>query len=225
MSLLQPHRAQSLSLRSSTPTDRLVAGLAHALATSLGPAPVPKTAYPAQASEHTALDEASRRHAAGLMRINHAGEVCAQALYLGQAAVSRSAELKTHLLHAADEEADHLAWCARRLDELDSRPSALNALWYAGAFALGAAAGLVGDRTSLGFIVETERQVEAHLGEHLEQLPAHDTRSRAIVEKMRADEARHGRQAQDAGAAALPTPIPRLMTAAAALMKALAYRV
>ncbi len=158
------------------------------------------------------------------MRINHAGEVCAQALYLGQAAVSRSAELKTHLLQAADEEADHLAWCARRLDELDSRPSALNPLWYAGSFALGAAAGLVGDRVSLGFIVETERQVEAHLEEHLERLPAHDARSRTIVDHMRADEARHGREAQDAGATTLPAPIPRLMTAAAAVMKALAYR-
>jgi ubiquinone biosynthesis monooxygenase Coq7 len=158
------------------------------------------------------------------MRINHAGEVCAQALYLGQAAVSRSAELKTHLLQAADEEADHLAWCARRLEELDSRPSALNPLWYAGSFALGAAAGLVGDRVSLGFIVETERQVEAHLEEHLERLPAHDARSRTIVDHMRDDEARHGREAQDAGAAALPAPIPRLMTAAAAVMKALAYR-
>lgn len=213
-----------MTLRTSTPTDRLVAGLAHALTTSLGPAPVPKTAYPAAAAQHAELDEGSRRHAAGLMRINHAGEVCAQALYLGQAAVSRSAELKTHLLHAADEEADHLAWCARRLDELDSRPSALNPLWYAGSFALGAAAGLVGDRVSLGFIVETERQVEAHLGEHLERLPAHDARSRAIVEHMMDDEARHGREAQDAGAAALPAPIPRLMTAAAAVMKALAYR-
>ena len=213
-----------MTLRTSTPTDRLVAGLAHALTTSLGPAPAPKTAYPAAAAQHAELDEASRRHAAGLMRINHAGEVCAQALYLGQAAVSRSAELKTHLLHAADGEADHLAWCALRLDELDSRPSALNPLWYAGSFALGAAAGLVGDRVSLGFIVETERQVEAHLGEHLEHLPAHDARSRAIVEHMMDDEARHGREAQDAGAAVLPAPIPRLMTAAAAVMKALAYR-
>ncbi len=213
-----------MALRTSTPTDRLVAGLAHALATSLGPAPAPKTAYPAATAEDAELDEASRRHAAGLMRINHAGEVCAQALYLGQAAVSRSAELKTHLLQAADEESDHLAWCARRLDELDSRPSALNPLWYAGSFALGAAAGLVGDRVSLGFIVETERQVEAHLGEHLERLPAHDARSRTIVDHMRADEARHGREAQDAGAVVLPAPIPRLMTAAAAVMKALAYR-
>jgi ubiquinone biosynthesis monooxygenase Coq7 len=159
------------------------------------------------------------------MRVNHAGEVCAQALYLGQAAVSGSAELKSHLLQAASEEADHLAWCAQRLDELGSRPSVLNPLWYAGAFAIGAGAGLVGDRVSLGFIVETERQVENHLGEHLERLPAPDQRSRAVVAQMQADEVRHGEDARQAGAIELPAPIPRLMTAAAAVMKLLAYRV
>jgi len=158
------------------------------------------------------------------MRINHAGEVCAQALYLGQAAVTRDEDLHRHLVQAAAEEADHLAWCAQRLDELGSRPSLLNPFWYAGSFAIGAAAGLVGDRVSLGFVVETERQVENHLGDHLERLPEDDARSRAIVRRMQADEARHGAEAKDAGAVELPPPVPSLMTAAAAVMKALAYR-
>lgn len=205
-------------------TDRLIGGFAHALATSIGPAPVPAEPNPAGDTPDPALDEPARRHAAGLMRINHAGEVCAQALYLGQAAVTRSAELQRHLVEAAAEEADHLAWCAQRLDELGARPSLLNPLWYAGSFAIGAAAGLVGDRVSLGFIVETERQVENHLGDHLERLPGDDARSRAIVRRMQDDEARHGAEARDAGAAELPAPVPSLMTAAAAVMKALAYR-
>ena len=211
-------------MRQYDATDRLLGGIAHALTTSMGPAPAPTDAYPAQTLEDDVLDDAARRHAAGLMRINHAGEVCAQALYLGQAAVSRSPELREHLVSAAREEADHLAWCAQRLDELGSRPSVLNPLWYAGSFALGAAAGLAGDRVSLGFIVETERQVESHLGEHLEHLPAGDERSRAVVRRMQADEARHGEEARTAGASELPVPVPRLMAAAAALMKALAYR-
>jgi ubiquinone biosynthesis monooxygenase Coq7 len=211
-------------MRRHDATDRLLGGLAHALSTSMGPAPAPVDPYPAQRVDDDALDEAARRHAAGLMRVNHAGEVCAQALYLGQAAVSRSPELREHLVSAAREEADHLAWCAQRLEELGDRPSLLNPLWYAGSFALGAAAGLAGDRISLGFIVETERQVESHLGEHLERLPAGDQRSRAVVRRMQSDEARHGADAQAAGAAELPSPVPRLMAAAAAVMKALAYR-
>jgi ubiquinone biosynthesis monooxygenase Coq7 len=205
-------------------TDRLLGGIAHALATSLGPAPAPVDAYPAQRVDDGELDEAARRHAAGLMRINHAGEVCAQALYLGQAAVSRSPATRQHLLEAAREEADHLAWCAQRLEELGDRPSLLNPLWYAGSFAIGAAAGLAGDRISLGFIVETERQVESHLGEHLERLPEGDERSRAVVRRMQADEARHGAEAKTAGAGELPAAVPRLMAAAAVVMKALAYR-
>lgn len=211
-------------MRRYSATDRLIGGFAHALATSIGPAPVPATPNPAGATADAELDEADRRHAAGLMRINHAGEVCAQALYLGQAAVTGSTELHRHLVDAAAEEADHLAWCAQRLDELGARPSLLNPLWYAGSFAIGAAAGLVGDRVSLAFIVETERQVENHLGDHLERLPGGDARSRAIVRRMQDDEARHGAEARDAGAAELPAPVPSLMTAAAAVMKTLAYR-
>lgn len=211
--------------RRYSPLDRLLGGLESALATSLGPPPVASTPYPAEGHADPGLDEAARRHAAGLMRINHAGEVGAQALYLGQAAVARREDLREHLLEAAREEADHLAWCATRLDELGSRPSVLNPLWYAGAFAIGAGAGLVSDRISLGFVVETERQVEAHLGDHLEHLPEGDQRSRAIVATMQADEARHGAEAAEAGAAALPDPMPTLMRIAADLMRFAAYRV
>jgi ubiquinone biosynthesis monooxygenase Coq7 len=207
-----------------SPLDRWLIRAQRALATTLGPAPMAKQASPAAGLPIAELDDAARRHAAGLMRINHAGEVCAQALYLGQAAVSRDPAVRRHLLAAADEEADHLAWCAQRLDELHSSPSRLNPLWYAGSFAIGAGAALIGDAVSLGFVVETERQVEAHLGDHLERLPPDDSCSRAIVEAMREDEARHGAQARDAGARTLPAPIPSLMAATAQVMKFLAYR-
>jgi len=215
----------SESGRRYSPIDLAIGHLQRALGATLGPAPADARGYPAEATEGVKLDEAGRRHAAGLMRINHAGEVCAQALYLGQAAIARKPEIKQHLLQAADEEASHLAWCARRLEELGSGPSVLNPLWFAGSFAIGAGAALVGDRESLGFVVETERQVEAHLGEHLERLPAGDERSRAVVRTMQADEARHGREAREAGARELPEPVPRVMALAAAVMKALAYRV
>ena len=211
--------------RRYSPLDEAIGHLQRALGATLGPAPAASRDYPAQAVDGAPLDDAGRRHAAGLMRINHAGEVCAQALYLGQAAIARKPETRRHLLEAADEEGSHLAWCAQRLDELGSGPSVLNPLWFAGSFAIGAAAALVGDRESLGFVVETERQVEAHLGEHLERLPAGDERSRAVVREMQADEARHGREALDAGARELPPPVPRLMALAAGVMKFLAYRV
>ena len=170
------------------------------------------------------LADAERRHAAGLMRINHVGEVCAQALYVGQAAVARDPTTREQLLAAAQEETDPLAWCADRLRELDSRPSLLNPLWYAGSYAIGVAAGLRGDGWNLGFVVETERQVEAHLDEHLQTLPAADARSRAILQVMKEDEARHADHAEAAGARILPQPIPRLMAAASKLMKTVAYR-
>jgi 3-demethoxyubiquinol 3-hydroxylase len=211
--------------RRHSPLDAALGHLQRALGATLGPPPAGARDYPADAVAPVPLDEAGRRHAAGLMRINHAGEVCAQALYLGQAAIARKPEVRRHLLAAADEEGSHLAWCARRLEELGSAPSVLNPLWFAGSFAIGAAAALVGDRESLGFVVETERQVEAHLGEHLEKLPAGDERSRAVVREMQADEARHGREALDAGAKELPEPVPRLMAMAAAVMKWAAYRV
>ena len=212
-----------MTVRQLSPLDRLIAGFERALETVAGD---PQAARPSPASDldEAEMDARERRHAAGLMRINHTGEVCAQALYDGQAALARNEDTRRHLQHAAAEETDHLAWCDERLKALDSRPSLLNPLWYAGSFALGAGAALVGDRVSLGFVVETERQVEAHLGEHLQTLPAADVRSRAVVAQMQTDEARHGRAARDAGGIELPPPIPRLMRAASLLMKAVAYR-
>jgi len=187
--------------------------------------------YPARrqnpGAEHPAgeMDDTQRRHAAGLMRINHTGEVCAQALYFGQFATASDTRVARQMRQAADEETDHLAWCAERLDELHARPSLFNPLWYAGAFALGAAAGAAGDRLSLGFVVETEKQVEAHLGEHLQQLVPGDARSQAILEQMRSDEAAHAERARDAGDVVLPSPIRRAMAAMSATMKWIAYRV
>jgi ubiquinone biosynthesis monooxygenase Coq7 len=213
-----------LAPRRLTFADRLLAHAEHALRVTLGPAPVASEPSPAAHAADAPLSAPERRRAAGLMRINHAGEVCAQALYLGQAAVARDPELREHLLEAAAEEEAHLAWCAQRLDELDSAPSRLNPFWFAGSWTIGALAGIAGDRWSLGFVVETERQVEAHLGDHLDRLPADDARSRAIVARMQTDEARHGRNAQQAGARPLPAPVPRLMTLAAAFMKWAAYR-
>ena len=191
---------------------------------SIAGRPVAGRPNPAGDTAEVMLDAPDRLHAAGLMRINHVGEVCAQALYSGQAAVARDPATRADLLAAAAEETDHLAWCADRLRELDSRPSLLNPLWYAGSFAIGTLAGLRGDGWNLGFVVETERQVEAHLGEHLESLPEADLRSRAILQAMKDDEARHADHAEQAGAKPLPQPIPSLMAAASKLMKAVAYR-
>lgn len=172
---------------------------------------------------NAALSEFEKRESAALMRVNHAGEIAAQALYHGQALVARSAATRQLLLKAAKEETDHLAWCEARLKELDARPSLLNPLWYAGSFAIGAAAALLGDRASLGFVVETERQVEGHLDEHLARLPPDDARSRAILQTMRADEIAHGLSAKAAGGAELPSPVRFLMRNTARLMTSAAY--
>jgi ubiquinone biosynthesis monooxygenase Coq7 len=170
-------------------------------------------------------DEPARRLSGALMRVNHAGEVCAQALYQAQALTARSEDLREQMLAAARDEVDHLAWTEARLKALGDRPSWLNPLWYAGAFAIGLAAGRLGDQASLGFVVETERRVEAHLASHLERLPAEDAESRAIVAQMKADEARHAEEALAAGATALPAPVQRLMRAAAKVMTTVAHRV
>ena len=176
-------------------------------------------------SASSGLDHAARRHAAGLMRINHAGEIAAQALYQGQALTARDPKIRAHMLDAAREEEQHLRWCEERLAELGAGPSILKPLWYAGSFAIGAAAGLAGDQWSLGFVAETERQVSEHLDDHLQRLPAEDDRSREIVEKMRKDEERHGRRAEDAGGKPLPGPVRALMRRVAQIMKFGAYRV
>ncbi len=211
------------TMRIFSPLDRWLVEAQRGLDTVFGNPPAQRP-NPAGDTPEVALDDDEQRHAAGLMRINHVGEVCAQGLYFGQAAVARDDATRQHLLEAAQEETDHLAWCADRLRELDSRPSLFNPLWYAGSYALGALAGLRGDGWSLGFVVETERQVEAHLDEHLETLPPADLRSREILTVMKADEARHAEHAEQAGARVLPPPIPGLMAAASKLMKAVAYR-
>ena len=213
-----------MNVRTLSPLDRLLAGCERALEAIAG-SPQAHRPSPAADIAETDMDDTERRHAAGLMRINHTGEVCAQALYFGQAALARSADNRRHLLHAAAEETDHLAWCAARLQQLDSRPSLLNPLWYAGSYAIGAAAALAGDPLSLGFVVETERQVEAHLAEHLEKLPAQDERSRAVLSQMQADEIRHAHNARERGGIELPFPLPKLMHFSSMVMKLVAYRV
>ncbi|KZC18329.1 2-octaprenyl-3-methyl-6-methoxy-1,4-benzoquinol hydroxylase [Rhodanobacter sp. FW510-R12] len=213
-----------MSVRTLSPLDRLLAGCERALEAIAGTPPAHRRS-PAAGVAEAELDDAERRHAAGLMRINHTGEVCAQALYFGQAALARDTDNRRHLLHAATEETDHLAWCAERLGQLDSRPSLLNPLWYAGSYAIGAAAALAGDPVSLGFVVETERQVEAHLAEHLERLPVQDGRSRAVLAQMQADEICHAQAAQQRGGIELPFPLPQLMRLSSMVMKTVAYRV
>ncbi|HSI55730.1 MAG: 2-polyprenyl-3-methyl-6-methoxy-1,4-benzoquinone monooxygenase [Ramlibacter sp.] len=178
---------------------------------------------PVVPGDETQLDAAQKRHAAALMRVNHVGEICAQALYTAQALSTADPQLRKHFQKAADEETDHLAWTAERLAELGDRPSLLNPLWYAGAFGLGLLAGRLGDSISLGFVVETEKQVEAHLQSHLDRLPVGDHASRAIVAQMKDDEAVHAAQALDAGALELPAPAKAMMRAAAKVMTTTAH--
>jgi 3-demethoxyubiquinol 3-hydroxylase len=180
---------------------------------------------PGQDVSETELDATERAHAAALMRVNHVGEVCAQALYQGQGLTARDAGARGALEQAAREEQDHLAWSAERIRELGGRPSLLNPLWYAGSFAIGALAGALGDKWNLAFLAETERQVEEHLSGHLDALPAADRRTRAVVEAMRADEAKHRASAIELGAAELPVAAQRAMRLASKLMTTLAYRV
>jgi ubiquinone biosynthesis monooxygenase Coq7 len=204
--------------------DSLIIGFDRALRTLTGNVATVRPVPGAELAEAD-LAPADVKHAAGLMRVNHTGEVCAQALYAAQAQVARDPAIKAQFARAAREEEDHLAWTQTRLSELHDRPSLLNPLWYAGSFAIGVAAGLAGDRVNLGFVVETERQVEEHLTRHMERLPAADVKSRAIVDQMRDDEVRHGAMALEAGAAPLPSPVKHLMRRAADAMRAIAYRV
>ena len=204
--------------------DDLVVGFDRALRMMTGVSASSRVT-PGAGVEGAALTDAERRHAAGLMRVNHTGEVCAQALYAAQAIVARDPAVKREFAKAAREEEEHLAWTQQRLTELHARPSLFNPLWYAGSFAIGIAAGAGGDRGNLGFVLETERQVEEHLTGHMERLPVADARSRAIVEQMRDDEARHGAAARAAGATQLPLPVKGLMRVAADFMRFIAYRI
>jgi ubiquinone biosynthesis monooxygenase Coq7 len=210
--------------RRLTPLDRLLASAGNALRTVASPAGRSARRNPAEGIEDANLDVKQKAHAAGLMRVNHAGEVAAQALYRGHATVARDKTIAEQMQRAADEEFDHLAWCEQRINELGEEPSRLSPLWYAGAFTIGAASGVFGDKWSLGFIAETERQVCAHLESHLEHLPEQDAKSRAIVEQMRDEEAEHGENAIAAGAAELPHTLVRLMQATAKIMTTTAYR-
>jgi ubiquinone biosynthesis monooxygenase Coq7 len=204
--------------------DQLIAQFDRALRTVGGVAHASRPS-PGDASPEAELNAHDRRHAAALMRVNHVGEVCAQALYQGQALTARDPHARQALERAASEEEDHLAWSAQRVHELGGRTSLLNPLWYAGAFTIGTIAGALGDRWNLGFLAETERQVEEHLSGHLERLPTNDERTKAVVAAMRADEARHRDTALRLGAAELPRPVKLAMRLASGLMTRIAYRV
>jgi len=210
--------------RQLTPLDRLLVSANNALRTIAAPAGHSARKNPAADIAETDLSDKQKTHAAGLMRVNHAGEIAAQALYQGHAMVARDPQIEQQMQRAANEEFDHLAWCEQRLAELDASPSLLSPVWYGGAFAIGAASGILGDRWSLGFIAETEKQVCAHLDSHLEQLPNEDDKSRAIVRQMRDEEEEHGENAIEAGAAELPAALQRLMRLTAKVMTKTASR-
>lgn len=209
--------------RQLSPLDELLSGINRALITVKAPRDRVTRANPAGDIAEEPMSDSDRRHAAGLMRVNHAGEVAAQGLYQGHGVISRDPAIAEQMRQAADEEMDHLGWCEQRLSELQSRPSVLSPLWYTGAFAIGALSGALGDRWSLGFVEETENQVSEHLSGHLRKLPKNDGRSRAIVEQMREEEEEHGANAQAAGAARLPKGIREIMRMTARLMTRTAY--
>ncbi len=209
--------------RDYSPIDRALIGVDQTLRTLFGRPMVTERRKPGQGEPDVDLTDQERRHIGRLMRVNHTGEVCAQALYQGQALAARDAAVRERLQRSAQEENDHLAWCEERIEELGGRKSLLNPLWYAGSFAMGAAAGLAGDKWSLGFVVETERQVEDHIDEHIAQVPADDHRTRAILEQMKVDEAHHARVAQGAGGAELPGPVKLAMRAVSKVMTGGAY--
>jgi ubiquinone biosynthesis monooxygenase Coq7 len=212
-------------MRHPSRLDRLFATAGAALSAAFGPSPQLRAFPQGESTDDADLSEPERREAAALMRVNHVGEVCAQALYAAQALTARDMQLREHYDRAAAEEGEHLDWTRARIAELGGRPSLLNPLWYAGAFGIGLLAGRLGDRASLGFVIETERQVEQHLEGHLDRLPPGDIRSRAIVSRMRDDEVRHARQAEQAGGVRPPPPVRWLMRAAAKVMTTTAHRV
>jgi 3-demethoxyubiquinol 3-hydroxylase len=203
-------------------TDHFILQFDRALRTLFAPAQARRES-PAGAEMETSVSPREKTAAVRLMRINHTGEVCAQALYQGQALTARNPEIRATLGRAADEEQDHLAWCEERLNELGGRKSVLNPLWYGGSFALGTLSGLLGDRWNMAFLAETERQVEGHLAGHLDQLPASDAKSRAVLEQMRKDEASHGATAHAHGAADMPEPLKIAMRVGSQVMKTATY--
>jgi len=204
--------------------DDFIMGLDRALRT-VASAPVAERDNPGKAVADAELGDAERAHAAGLMRVNHTGEICAQGLYEGQALTAGDSATREALLHAAQEETDHLAWCQDRLSELHSKPSVLNPLFYAASYAMGAVTGLMGDRVSLGFVEATEDQVCKHLESHMEALPGEDQRSRAIITQMHEDEARHGADAMAKGGTEFPRPVKDLMSLVSKVMTETTYRI
>ncbi len=210
--------------RNYSPADTLMMNIDQAMRTLFGRPQVTERANPADDIPDTELTEQERDHIARLMRINHTGEVCAQALYQGQALTARDPEVRRSMERSAAEENDHLVWCEQRVEQLGGHLSLLNPIWYAGSFAIGAAAGLAGDKWSLGFVAETEKQVEGHLDEHLNQVPQHDARTRVILEQMKADEIVHGEKARAHGGVNLPQPIKALMKVTAKIMTKSVYR-
>ena len=213
------------SERHFSPVDRLLLQADAALRTLLPFSGQPTRPSPAIVQPESELDEQQAQHIAGLMRINHTGEVCAQALYQGQALTAKLPQVRQAMEHAADEEIDHLAWCEQRIRQLGSHPSVLNPLFYGMSFGIGAVAGLISDKVSLGFVAATEHQVCKHLDEHLEQIPAEDEKSRAILEQMRVDEEQHAESALDAGGFRFPAPIKFGMSLMAKVMTKSTYRI
>lgn len=212
-------------MRHYTLFDRLITETDKALRTLAPQAMAAHRPSPAEPLAEVGLNDAERRHVAGLMRINHTGEVCAQALYQGQALTARLPRVREEMTQAAREEEDHLVWCEQRVQEMGSHTSLLNPVWYALSLGLGAAAGLAGDKWSLGFVAETEKQVCAHLNEHLERLPEGDAKTRAVLAQMHDDEARHREMALAAGGTVLPAPVRRVMTLMSKVMTRTAYRI
>ena len=213
----------AMNHRDYTPLDRFLMGLDQGVRTLFGPPQVTERPSPAAGLPDTELSERERRHVARLMRINHTGEVCAQGLYQGQALTARLEETRASMARSAQEENDHLDWCERRIKELGDRKSLLNPLWYASSLAIGAAAGLAGDKWSLGFVTETERQVESHLAGHLAEIPTVDLKTRALLERMRADEIHPAELAQAAGGVELPAPVKLAMKLTAKVMTGTVY--
>tara|TARA_R110001592_G_scaffold363399_1_gene688125 strand:- start:42254 stop:42898 length:645 start_codon:yes stop_codon:yes gene_type:complete len=211
--------------RQLSPLDSLLVQVDRALRTIAIDKPPHDRSSPAKGASETALTEQEKRHSAGLMRVNHTGEVCAQALYQGQALTAKLTTVRSEMEHAADEEIDHLAWCQERVTQLGSHTSLLNPLWYGLSFGIGATTGLISDKLSLGFVAATEDQVCQHLESHLKKLPANDDKSRAIVEQMLEDEAKHANAALNAGGLRFPTPIKGLMSIVSKAMTKTSYRI